>query len=76
MMDSYGKLHCAKRGGGVMRDQYGKVLCGVGYCASDDTGRILCSTIPGGNITRDSYGKLTCERGCQDAQAQLCEALK
>ena len=76
MMDSYGKLHCAKQGGGVIRDQYGNVLCGVGYCTADDTGRLLCSTIPGGNIARDSYGKVTCEEGCHDAQAQLCEDLR
>jgi hypothetical protein len=54
MMDSNGKLHCAKPGAGVLRDQYGNVLCGVGYCAADDTGRLLCSTRPGGNVTRDS----------------------
>ncbi|HEY1435958.1 MAG TPA: hypothetical protein VGG82_00515 [Casimicrobiaceae bacterium] len=75
MMDSNGKLHCAKPGAGVLRDQYGNVLCGVGYCAADDTGRMLCSTRPGGNVTRDSYGKVTCADGCQDAKAQLCEAL-
>ncbi len=73
MMDSNGKLHCAKRGGGVMRDQYGNVVCGVGYCAADDTGHMLCSTIPGGNVARDWYSKVTCEGECHDAQAQLCE---
>ena len=44
----------------MIRDQYGNVLCGVGYCAADDTGRLLCSTIPSGNVARDSYGKVTC----------------
>ena len=76
MMDSNGKLHCAKPGSGVIRDQYGNVLCGVGYCAAEDTGRMLCSTKPAGNVTRDSYGKVTCEWGCHDAQAQLCEDLR
>jgi hypothetical protein len=76
MMDSNGKLHCVKPGGGVIRDQYGNVLCGVGHCAADDKGRLLCSTRPGGNISRDSYGKVTCEDGCHDAQAQLCEDLR
>ena len=75
MMDSNGKLHCAKHGGGVIRDEYGNVLCGVGYCAAEDTGRMLCSTRPGGNVARDSYGKVTCAGGCQDAQPQLCEDL-
>lgn len=75
-MDSSGKLRCAKQGGGTIRDQYGNVLCGVGYCAAEDTGRLLCSTRPYGNVTRDSYGKVTCAGGCQEAQAQLCEDLR
>ena len=75
-MDSNGKLHCAKRGGGVIRDEYGNVRCGVGYCTADDRGRLLCSTTLGGNVARDSYGKVTCEGGCQDAQAPLCEDLR
>jgi hypothetical protein len=40
MMDPYGKVFCAKDGGGAMREQYGTVVCGIGYCAADDTGRI------------------------------------
>jgi hypothetical protein len=76
MMDSDGKVHCAKQGGGVIRDQYGSVRCGVGHCAADDTGRLLCSTTPGGNVARDSYGKVTCEGGCYDAQTQLCVDLR
>jgi len=75
-MDSSGKLRCARQGGGVIRDQYGNALCGVGYCAADDTGRLLCSTKPGGDVARDSYGKVRCAGGCQDAQAQLCEDLR
>jgi hypothetical protein len=75
-MDANGKLRCSKTGGGLIRDQYGNLLCGVGYCAADDTGRMLCSTIPGGNVGRDSYGKVTCEGGCHDALAQLCEDLR
>jgi hypothetical protein len=76
MTDSYGKVHCARPGGGVLRDQYGKVVCGVGYCAADDTGRVLCSTRPGGGVARDSYGKVTCTEGCREGQAQLCEDLR
>jgi hypothetical protein len=75
-MDPNGTLRCAKQGGGLIRDQYGHLLCGVGYCAADDTGRLLCSARPGGNVARDSYGKVTCAGGCQDAQAQLCEDLR
>jgi hypothetical protein len=76
MTDSYGKVRCAQPGGGVIRDQHGNVLCGVGYCATDDTGRALCSTRPGGNVARDWYNKVTCAGGCQAAQAQLCEDLR
>ena len=75
-MDSYGKLRCAKKGGGLIRDEYGNVLCGVGYCAADDTGRLLCSPIPGGNVARDSYGKVTCEGDAGMSQALLCEDLR
>ena len=75
-MDSYGKLRCARKGGGLIRDQYGNLQCGVGYCAADVSVRLLCSTIPGGYVARDSYGKVTCAGGCGDAQAQLCEDLR
>ena len=32
-MDRYGKVFCAKEGGGAMKDEVGSVKCGVGYCA-------------------------------------------
>ncbi len=76
MMDSYGKVHCAKRGGGVIRDQYGNVLCGVGYCAADDTGRLLCSTIPGGNVTQGLVRQGHMRGGVPGCTSQLCEDLR
>ena len=33
-MDQYGKVFCAKAGGGAMRDRNGDVKCGVGYCVT------------------------------------------
>ena len=73
MMDPYGKVFCAREGGGAMREQFGAVVCGIGYCAADDTGRIRCSTRPGGGAAMDAYGKVQCLEGCHDASAQYCE---
>jgi hypothetical protein len=46
--DQYGKVLCAKEGGGAIRDQYGNVVCGMGNCAADDQGQVKCSNKPGG----------------------------
>ena len=70
--DQFGKVFCAKQGGGAVRDQSGDVKCGVGYCAKDDLGQVKCSTKAGGGAEADSYGKVKCLGGCQDATKQLC----
>jgi len=75
-IDQYGKVFCAKEGGGAMSDQYGNVKCGVGYCATDDLGEIHCSRQPGGGATTDSYGKVKCLGGCQSAAQQRCEVAR
>jgi hypothetical protein len=72
-MDEYGKVYCAREGGGAMREQYGRVVCGIGYCAADDTGRIKCSTRPGGMALMDINGRVLCTGSCQDASPQFCE---
>ena len=71
--DQYGKVFCAREGGGAMRDQYGDVKCGVGYCAKDDAGEVRCSTRPGGGAATDSNGRVKCLGGCQRGTQQLCE---
>jgi len=73
-MDQYGKVLCAKEGGGAVRDRYGNVKCGLGSCATDDMGQVKCSSQPGGGAIIDSNGKVKCLGGCQDASSQLCEA--
>ena len=73
-MDEYGKVYCAKEGGGAMREQYGKVVCGIGYCAADDMGRVKCSTRPGGAALMDSNGKVQCAGGCQDGLGAVLRA--
>jgi hypothetical protein len=75
-MDQYGKVFCAKEGGGAVRDSSGNVQCGVGHCAADDGGRIRCSTKPGGGATIDSSGKVKCLGGCKSATQQLCEVAR
>jgi len=72
--DQYGKVFCAKEGGGALKDQYGNVKCGVGNCAIDDMGQVQCSTQAGGGAATDSYGKVKCLGRCQPASRQLCEA--
>ena len=74
--DQYGKVFCAKAGGGAMRDQNGNVKCGVGYCATDDLGEMKCSKKPGGSAATDSNGKVKCLGGCQSARQQLCEVAR
>ena len=71
-LDQYGKVFCAKAGGGAMRDRNGDVKCGLGYCAPDDSGQIKCSAKPGGSAATDVNGKVKCLGGCQNARQQLC----
>jgi len=71
-MDQYGKVLCAKAGGGAIRDQNGNVKCGVGFCAPDDTGEVKCSAKPGGGAAADSNGKVKCLGGCQTGSQQRC----
>ncbi len=71
-IDQYGKVFCAKAGGGAMRDQNGNVKCGVGFCAPDDAGEVKCSARPGGGAATDSNGKVKCLGGCKAGSQQLC----
>lgn len=75
-IDQYGKVFCAKAGGGAIRDQYGNVQCGIGYCAKNDTGDIHCSRTPGGDAATDSYGNVKCAGGCQRGTQQRCEVAR
>jgi len=70
--DQYGKVLCAKAGGGAIRDQNGNVKCGVGFCAMEDSGQAKCSTKAGGSAATDSNGKVKCLGGCTNATRQLC----
>src|SRR5262249_1142620 len=72
--DQYGKILCAREGGGAMRNRDGEVKCGLGYCAMDDLGEVKCSTQRGGDAMLDSNGKVKCLGECQPASASLCEA--
>jgi hypothetical protein len=71
--DQYGKVYCAREGGGAIRDQYGTVRCGIGFCATDDGGRVMCSRTAGGGARMDAYGKVKCLAGCEEASARMCE---
>jgi len=72
--DLYGKVFCAKAGGGALRDRYGKVLCGIGRCEIDSHGKIWCSKEPGGGAARDPVGTVKCLAGCDEAAAEVCKA--
>jgi len=75
-IDQYGKVFCAKAGGGAIRDQYGNVQCGIGYCAKNDTGDVHCSRTPGGGAEIDSYGNVKCAGGCQRGTQQRCQVAR
>ena len=75
-IDQYGKVFCAKEGGGALRDREGNVKCGIGFCATDDMGQVHCSTTPGGGAATDSYGKVKCLGTCQAASQRLCEVAR
>jgi hypothetical protein len=66
-------ISSAALAGDCIRDSYGKVVCGIGYCAADEMGRVKCSTKPGGGALIDSNGRVQCAGGCQDGSAQFCE---
>ncbi len=71
--DQYGAVHCARAGGGAMRDRYGTVMCGVGYCATNQSGDVKCSKTPAGAVDLDWYGNVRCLGGCEDASPKRCE---
>ena len=70
--NQYGKVFCAKEGGGAVRDRFGGVKCGVGMCAEDNFGTVKCSNQPGGGALRESSGKVKCLGACQNGSAQRC----
>jgi hypothetical protein len=72
-MDQYGKVRCAREGGGAIRDRFGVVKCGVGMCALDSYGQVKCSAQAGGGALLDSYGEVKCLGACQDGTEQRCE---
>jgi hypothetical protein len=73
-MDQYGKVLCAKQGGGAIRDRFGVVRCGAGACAMDSFGKVKCSSEPGGGALLDSYGEVKCLGRCEEGTEQRCEA--
>ena len=75
-LDQYGKVLCARAGGGALRDRFGDVRCGLGRCATDDQGQVMCSREPGGDAMRDTYGKVKCLGECAPAKAELCDAAR
>jgi hypothetical protein len=75
-MDQYGKVLCAREGGGAIRDRNGVVRCGAGMCAVDDEGRVMCSSRPGGGAAMDSYGKVQCLGACEVGTEARCEAAR
>lgn len=74
--DQYGKVFCAKPGGGAIKDLYANVLCGVGYCEKDILGQVWCSKVPGGSAAADSYGKVKCFGGCEAGTSDRCQEAK
>ena len=71
--DQYGKVYCAKPGGGAIKDQYANVVCGAGYCEKDILGQVWCSKVPGGSAAVDSNGKVKCYGGCESGTPDRCE---
>jgi hypothetical protein len=64
---------CTQRDGGITKDRYGKIQCGVGECAKDSLGEVWCSKEQGGGTATDSYGKVKCQGGCEDGNSKYCE---
>lgn len=71
--DQYGKVFCARAGGGALRAEYGEVLCGTGFCVRNSDSEVWCSTVPGGGAAVDSYGEAKCLGGCEPGTAERCE---
>ncbi len=75
-MSQYGKVLCAREGGGAANNKNDNVQCGIGYCIVDDYNRVWCSTIPGGKAYIDENGKIVCAGECERGKASYCEDAK
>ncbi|WP_420992249.1 hypothetical protein ACKI2N_030760 [Cupriavidus sp. 30B13] len=74
MMTRSGEVRCAKDGGGIALDRDGDARCGVGRCALDMKGNVLCSTAVGGGASLDSSGAVVCDAGCRAGSGGACSA--
>jgi hypothetical protein len=72
-MSTYGKVYCAREGGGAANNKNDKVECGIGYCITDDYDRVWCSKVPWGKVTIDENGKMVCDGGCERGNTSYCE---
>lgn len=74
MTTAYGQRICPPPQGGIQRDGYGEVLCGLGQCKKNRDGEILCSDVHEGLIIEQiSDGELICVGGnCVKGSESLC----
>lgn len=72
MADALGKVSCARTDGGIDVDNFGRPMCGPGYCTRDYKGDVFCSKTPGGASTQDIHGKVVCVGGCVPGEAAHC----
>lgn len=71
--DKYDQPICPPPNGGIARDKYGAIVCGVGQCTKDRYGGIVCSSQIGGFATTDKYGAAVCTDGCKPASTSTCQ---
>lgn len=74
MMTRSGEVRCARDGGGIALDREGDARCGVGRCAVDMKGNVMCSSTAGGGASLDSSGAVVCDAGCRPGSGTACSA--
>lgn len=76
VLDSSARAVCAPPNGGIALNRSGIPVCGWGQCLKNDTGRVMCSVVPGGFATINKTGAVVCTGGCVPAERNLCDVPK
>lgn len=72
-LDQNNSFICAPPRGSLLKNRYGKYVCGPGRCVvKNSDGEVICAAAPGGAVALDSRGRSLCVGGCVRASEALC----
>ena len=73
--DRFGDPYCAPPNGGIIKDRFNDLKCGLGQCIKDRFNNVKCSNTPGGYATKDRFDDVKCTGSCVNGRSNLCERM-